>query len=711
MRSELQRLFLTTTLLLAAACGGGEGVDAGALPDAAPPSADATLPDAGAPDTGAADAAPLDSGTPAPVDAGQAPDAAPVDGGSPADNPDCDPLDEAVCAFPWPSNLYLVEDAARATGYTLSFGRTSLPANVAGAHIEPDAFRRLDGYGLGTPIMVMFPDLDPAQLPDEEHIADSLAEDAKILLFRDFGKGMQRVPYFAELDGHEPDPAKKVLFIRPAVILDEGARYVVAIRDLVDRSGRAFAPSRAFANLRSGQTTADSRLAPRQARFDAIFTQLEAEGLERDSLLLAWDFVTASSDALHGWLVHMRDDALATVGPSGPALTFTDIVAYQPEPTPQNLPVDAQMAFRVEGELTVPSYLTTRDLNFFSSTVLQLGDDGLPERTGTRRMKFWMMIPHSVVNGQAGLVQYGHGLLGSGAQTVSGHNRQLGFDHNLIFFGSNWTGFDEDMELAVGIAVRDLTGFVWVADTLHQGIVEFAILARAIRERLPTDPFLLQHGITIEPGALWYSGISQGGIFGATYMALSTDITRGHLGVPGNNYSTLLHRSVDFVPFFEMLQEAYPRSDDQAVLLAAVQLLWDQTDPVSYYRRISANPLPGTPSHQVLLAPAKGDWQVAVATCELAARSATDIVTLEPYDAERTPFGLRTAPYPHQGSGMVLWDFGNPWPAPGNLPPNDALGDPHGRPRRLASHSRQMVHFFRTGEIIDVCGGDGCRPE
>jgi hypothetical protein len=64
------------------------------------------------------------------------------------------------------------------------------------------------------------------------------------------------------------------------------------------------------------------------------------------------------------------------------------------------------------------------------------------------------------------------------------------------------------------------------------------------------------------------------------------------------------------------------------------------------------------------------------------------------------------------GSGIVLYDHGNPWPLPGNLPPlKDSLGDPHGKPRKMAHHQAQMVHFFRTGEIKDFCGGDGCKPD
>jgi hypothetical protein len=117
----------------------------------------------------------------------------------------------------------------------------------------------------------------------------------------------------------------------------------------------------------------------------------------------------------------------------------------------------------------------------------------------------------------------------------------------------------------------------------------------------------------------------------------------------------------------------------------------------------------------VLLAPAKGDHQVAVMTNEIVARSDVGVAVMANYDTEREVWGVPEVPYPHKGSALVLWDFGNPWPAPGsNLPPtiSELAGeDPHGKPRKNDQHNAQMVHFWRTGEVIDVCGGDGCTPE
>ena len=48
---------------------------------------------------------------------------------------------------------------------------------------------------------------------------------------------------------------------------------------------------------------------------------------------------------------------------------------------------------------------------------------------------------------------------------------------------------------------------------------------------------------------LYYNGNSQGGIMGGALTAVSPDFTRAELGVPSMNYSVLLPRSVDFLPF------------------------------------------------------------------------------------------------------------------------------------------------------------------
>ena len=643
----------------------------------------------------------------------------------PAPFEDCDPLVPQSCAMPWPSNLYLADDPDRATGYTLTFGETTLPKNILDAYIAPDPYRRLDGYGLGAPIMAIFPNLDGSALPDEYQVGDSLADDAQVLLLEITDDGARRVPFWAELDGNERNAAMKTLFVRPGEILKLDTRYVVAFRGLRDTDGAPIPPSEAFAALRDGAAT-ERPLRARQARFDEVFAFLDAEGIDRATLNLAWDFHTASSEALHGPLLHMVDQSLEAQ-PEGPELVVDEVEEYLAEDDGSEMPVHEFTWLRIRGHFEAPHYMRAVEALGETGYVFNYGDDGLPAADGTRQATFWMNIPHSVKDGTPhGLVNYGHGLFGDGKDTVDigwdrpcgkwpprpcgAFNSRIGFHEKLVFFGADLVGMSQwDRDANALTIVADLNLFPWIADRLHQGMLEYVLLGRAAKARLAAHPEMVERGIVLDAEQNFYFGRSQGGIFGATYMAVTPDSTHGVLGVPGMNYSTLLHRSTDFTEFFAVLQAVYTERHDQAVALAAVQLLWDGTDPVSYYRHISAEPFPGREPAQIIAAPARGDYQVEVVTLEVAARSDVGLAVMANYDDEREVALVEETPYPHAGSGLVLWHFGNAWPAPGNLPPEeDEAGDPHESPHHMDAHTEQMVRFFRTGEIVDVCDGEPC---
>ena len=74
--------------------------------------------------------------------------------------------------------------------------------------------------------------------------------------------------------------------------LHPATRYVIALVGMTDASGKPLAPA-PFVALRDhgALNTALEALAP---RYEDIFAKLEAAGVERGSLTLAWDVVTAS---------------------------------------------------------------------------------------------------------------------------------------------------------------------------------------------------------------------------------------------------------------------------------------------------------------------------------------------------------------------------------------------------------------------------------
>ncbi len=627
-------------------------------------------------------------------------------------NPDCDPLDPFECALPWPSSLYLEADEGRATGYTLAFGETTLPANFRGVPISPEPYRRLDGYSVQTPIITQWPNLDASGLPNEYEVADSLADDASVLLFHVTEDGLERVPYWAELDAWEPDPAQKVLWVRPGVLLQKGGRYVVAFRGLKDTTGAEYPAREAFTALRVGNTTTDALLAPRQARFNEVLGLLDAAGVAPDSLQLAWDFVVASEDALHRRMLHMRDDAL-TNAPQGPEITVSNWEEHTPESDPYWAAIGT-------GTLTMPDYMRPDVVEDPSGNitgyVFNDDEDGLPQVFATREARFWIGIPHSAMDGTPhGLIHYGHGFFGDAEEVVGSWtaNGQIANDHKYIFFGSDWTGMADPDFGTTQFLVFDLNHFPWLSDRSHQGMVEFVLFARAMKERFATHPYVTEHGISVNTADLNYMGISQGGIYGATYMAITPDITYGHLGVPGQSYALMEHRSTNFDDFFDALSGAYRGRARQAVMLAAVQTMWDMVDPSTYWPHITADPFEGNDPHYVIAAPSKGDVQVTNISMEIVARSGIGLATLANYDDEREIGLVEETPYPHTGSGVILWHYGPEWPAPAiNLPPpDDGPVNVHEAPRFNAEHNRQMAHFFRNGgEIIDVCGGDLCQP-
>ncbi|MBM4357290.1 MAG: hypothetical protein FJ096_04195 [Deltaproteobacteria bacterium] len=624
------------------------------------------------------------------------------------DVPGCDPLVPEHCAMPFPSSFHLEEDASRVTGFTLAYGAATLPANLDGVHIDPAPYRRLDGFGVGQPAVVYFPRLDASKLPDETRIAESLEPSSPVALFKVSADGaFERLPCFAESDLTDPDPEHRALLVRPAVLLEEGTRYVVALRGLVDVDGAPIPPSDAFIALRDGRSGGTS-VANRQARFDAIFAGLEAAGIPRADLTLAFDWVTASSEALHGPLLHMRDDALAMLGDARPAITVTTVNEFTVDESPD-------IAFEVEGTYSVPHYLVPVTIGNAKAYRLDLGPDGLPRRGDSIEAGFLMRVPRSALpvppatKGEAhGAFIHGHGLNGSYGQVRDGWMSRFANQEKFVVVGTNMLGMSSEDVDAIIAMLGDMSEFPALPDRLHQGALNHVFLGRALKRGFDAIPELASRGVTIDPKEVYYNGISQGGIFGATHLALSPDITRGQLGVPGNNYASLLQRSTDFGPFFIFLKAIYADPHDRQVLISLIQGLWDAVDPVSHYRHVSANPHPNTPAHSVLLASATGDYQVALVTNEVVTRSDVGVALLPGYGKE-VPL-VTPVTYPHQGSGLVNYSFGNPWPAPGNLPPGDDLGDPHGKPRNLDHHNKQMAHFWRTGEIIDVCGDDGCTP-
>jgi hypothetical protein len=614
----------------------------------------------------------------------------------------CDPIVPTQCGFPFPSNVYLDDDPTTKSGHRVSFPKAALPVMTAAGHMDPAPWKLSDGFSPGVAPMTDLPGASVTGLPTQDNIEPSVTTASPtILIEADTGK---LVPHFAELDvsGSSGD-GDHAFMIRPVVRLRDSTRYIVAIRHVVDDMGKEIAPSPAFQALRDGTPSDEKSVDFRRDLYADIFAKLKTAGIDQKDLQIAWDFTTASRENNTSWMLKMRDEALAAVGTKGPPYVI-DSVEMDP---------NQYIHMRFHGHMTVPLYLDKPA----SGGRLQFGSDGLPKQNGTADFDFLVHVPNSafdptLTKGFAP-IQNGHGLLGDKTEGQDGYLAKICDQNHFIGFGVDLVGFaEDDYDTVLQVISGDMGQFQILIDRQHQGLLNSLLAMRLMLGDFAKDPQLQVNGHSvIDTSVGYYRGDSQGGIFGTTYMALSTDVTRGLLGEPGMPYSLLLNRSADFDPFFQALQLVYKGGRQMQIVLGLTQMLWDRTEPDGYAPYIVENMLPGTPQHQILIHDAIGDHQVTPLGAHIIARAAK-AQNLKPVN--RTVYGVPEADAPFTGSGMVEFSFGLPESPKTNTPPVGSMypdsDDPHDKVRVLDAARNQTEKFLRTGTIDAFCSGV-CDPE
>ncbi|MBV1860065.1 MAG: hypothetical protein KUG77_16750, partial [Nannocystaceae bacterium] len=523
----------------------------------------------------------------------------------------CDPLVPSYCSAPFPSNVYTVEDKGTGTGRRVMLAPELLPADTAGATPDPTPWNGLDGFSPGIAISAHFPDVTQDTLlagnvASATSIPRSLEDDSPTVLL-DVTTG-ERIPHWVDLDATGADDAQRLFMIRPAIRLNDASRYIVAIRGLQDGQGSPITATEGFAALRDRTDSDDAAINDRRPLYGDIFMHTTTAGLDRDSMQLAWDFTTSSRENNTGWMVHMRDEAFELIGEDGPTYTITSV--------DDEWDKEGLIAHRVFLDMEVPMYLD----QVAPLSTLQFGDDGMPEPTGTALFEVEILIPTSAATTPVRPLQYGHGLLGSKSQIESGHFREFINDYGYALFGVTFIGFSQDDELFIGAMLGNgsFDQFKQVIDRQQQGMLNSLVAMRLMLTTFAQDE---TYGSLIDNSAGHYLGISQGGIYGPTYMALSTDVQRGTFGVPGMPYNVLLSRSVDFDLFFDIMRASYPDARDHMMLLNYAQMLWDRIAPTGYTPYLLGDTFPGTDPKEVLLRAAVGDHQVTNFGAHIMSRS------------------------------------------------------------------------------------------
>jgi hypothetical protein len=643
------------------------------------------------------------------------------------------------CMLPFPDDYYTKADPTSPTGRRLDFRELATPTNVGGQHIEAAPYNAADGFSPGSAIVVKIPGIQSTAdvaatkaVPINELVRYKRRSAPVVVIDANTGK---RWPIWVEIDS-TAKPEKANLEIHPAVNFTSGHRYIVALRNLKNAKKKHLQAPAGFRYFRDNLPSSEERVNERRPHFEEIFSKLQRAGIHRSSLYLAWDFTVASDENNSRRVLSMRNRAFSALGDNN----LADNVVQGKSPTfavteTKNEAFPGEIARVVKGDVVVPCFLFP---SCAPGGTMELNSEGLPLENGAWTANFICIIPLAATSGAGESARpslYGHGLFGSAGEVESGAERSLSARHDIVQCATNEIGMsEEDVPVAVS-ALQNLSGFTKITDRLQQGLLDELYLGRAMisPSGFATNEAFHQNGTLSTPSVLninhlYYNGNSQGGIMGGALTAISPDFTRASLGVPAMNYSVLLDRSSDFDTYAEILYPNYPDEEARPLIFDMMQLLWDRGEPDGYAERMTSNPLPDTPPHQVLLDIAFGDHQVTDYQADVEARTIGASAHEPTLYAGRWPntnvlWNVPTIErYPFTGSAAYYWDGGpvresppgshnvigtEPPPYP-NLP-NRTGQDPHELPRNAVAE-QQLVSDFFEGAInsADNCGGGPC---
>lgn len=648
--------------------------------------------------------------------------------------PGCNPLAPVSCAYPFPNMMLLTEDGDTPTGYRVDMDSSKLGLSNGprpNEEIILELLNRADGFSPGFPILTQLGELevDRSQLPQFLTAETSLDDDAVIKVF-DMTTG-ERLPFWAETDLRADSPDRQSVMIRLQTVPEAGHTILVAVTDaLRSTGGDPIPPSEAYRALRDDVPTTSDVVEGMRAEYDEIFTFLAEHGVPPENTIQSWRWVTQSDAYARGQAEPLVTAGLAAAADPGaldcpgsaPCETPLDYTITSCETSDQAEAATLGCTYRddmhptiwrrVFGEFVVPNFQDpdTEFVNF---------DGASPSTVGTARAKFVMIVPTSLQGaapGTAPTMVFGHGLLAlpedyidspgdeSGVQTAVD---QLG----AVAIATRWTGLSSADESTAIQAIENFNNFRVMGDRLRQSIVNFNLLVPLVHGKLGDDPVLAsgQGGSLIDESHNVYYGISQGGIFGTTFMALSPHVKSGVLHVPTSMYSNVLQHSSEFADFQLFIDQSYPDPIDGQLVVGYTQLIFDPLEPANYARHLLESPLTDLGVKNCLWQVSWGDKAApdfnAFALGRGASAPLVQPSTHEPFGFE----GLQTPTGPGE-SGVMIFD-----PGLGRVPLENDKGEDAPKAHQAIRRNPEVIDQIEAyltkgseGSIALFCGGGPC---
>lgn len=608
---------------------------------------------------------------------------------------ECNPLSGPSCMMPWPSSVYLVDDATTETGYRVNLPAEAMPVNADGFAADPTLFNFYDGFPVAGTIIAAFDTGVSAEgLPPHTDMAKAMDANASVVVVN-MTTG-EKLPIFAEPDMNAEVPEERALLIRPLLRMDSKTRYAVGIRNTVKAADGSDLPvPEGFATILEGKTI-DHPLAARvEGGYDDIFASLDGVGLPKEELILAWDFRTASDEFLTQDLLSMRTQALTAFE----GQTFTYDLEEQSNGNP------AQILRVITGTYQTANFLQDPELD---SSTINRDEGGVPSLLDIGTANLGAIVPKCAETAQLPLpvTIFGHGMFGNAADALD-HDflQQLADDECTVVVGGDWIGLTNRQFASVAFAMNDINRGAPLTDKLSQAVINFIMLQKILRGPMQEADMFKVNGVSVlDPTRVGYFGASLGGIMGGVYMAYDPDITRGVLGVPGGPWNLLFERSVYWPPLKVTMKGAYTDPWDYQQNIALFGMLFEKVDPITTAHRVRVDPLPDTPIKQILVYMALGDALVSNIASDVLART-LDIPVIGP--SVTLPYGM-VASTEVATSGYTIFDE-----SPEKVPPlHNALADfeyndTHQDVHEWPAVQRQVFRLLFEGVIENECKLDG----
>ena len=611
----------------------------------------------------------------------------------PVATPEHNPLGTNNDILPFPSSLYETADPGSPTGYVLDVPVGAFPDNTnTGVPFDPTPLARRHGWSPVTTILWAAPGgVDPSTLTGQDAMATSITLASSTLILDITAS--EFVAHFAEVDVNEQDHlSNQAVYLRPAQRLTGGHRYAVAITKAVKANGGKDLPrAPGFQAVLDNKDFGHVLLDQDRPRLRDALDALEAAGVARDQLLVAWDF-TVDDDAttIHDAL-KARDVALAAMGPGGSNLTYT--VTSDVTGTVNG---DPRIARRIELDFEVPA-VTGPDLAGFYRD-----GNGEVMVTGTMTAHAFIELPPCATsaNGKSGVLIYGHGFFGSLQEARSAEYLRdiMSSDGCLIVGATLWTGMSQDDIPNALIALNDLNQGWGFGERIFQGIINNIALEELMRNKLADEVLTDSGGSLVDVPHTFFLGISMGHILGSVFMAYDPAIMHGVLHVGAANWSLLFERSDKWSVYGVPLKGSYASLLEADIMEQVLEIEMEPADGAS----VAGIPIPNTPEKALLMMTSLHDAQVPNLAGFYQARS-LGLTLLSP-SSVITPYGFASHTEDLTRAYVIVDEHPSPEPPVDNEVINFD-NNAHENPRRRAGLQTMMKLFWGYGEAMQTCAG------